>query len=385
MDHAVRELNSMDASSPAISVLIPVWHAVRFLPAALDSVLAQTFADFEVIAIDDGTRDGSAEVLAAFAARDRRIRVVRQENQGIVATLNRALGLARAPLVARMDHDDVSRPDRFAKQIAYLQRHPEVSAVSGAMDVIDQDGTYLRTQAFPTLAAAVEIELLYRNCVCHPAVMARTEALRQVGGYRKNAQLAEDYDLWLRLSEVGQIANLPDVLLSYRLHPVRMSAQGYIEQELAVLAARGAARQRRRGNPDPLASPDADFRLGYRAVQRMFEDAIPRQEFAFSFFQTVLGKTTEVGSTREWARLYLRYGLGDLDGYGAAMMLMLLGHIMRRRYRAGARLLDLIPYPFWAMVTAVRHPIAAFGVVLRLRHWLQLARAGLLQPSAPTI
>jgi glycosyltransferase involved in cell wall biosynthesis len=374
----------MDPSSPTISVLLPVWHAVRFLPAALDSVLAQTFPDFEVIAIDDGTRDGSADVLAAFAARDSRVRVVRQANQGIVVSLNHALELARAPFIARMDHDDVSRPDRFAKQIAFLQRHPEVSAVSGAMDVIDQDGTYLRTDAFPTLPAVVESELLFRNCVCHPAVMARTEALRKVGGYRKNAQLAEDYDLWLRLSEFGQIANLPDVLLSYRLHPVRMSTRGYIAQELAVLAARGAARQRRRGNPDPLESSDADFRLGYRAVQRMFEDAIPRAEFAFSFFQTVLGKTAEVGSTRAWARLYLRYGLGDLDGYGAAMMLMLLGHIMRRRRRAGARLLDLVPYPFWATVTAICHPIAAFGVVLRLRHWLQLARAGLLQASAPT-
>jgi len=374
----------MDTSSPSISVLLPVWHAVRFLPAALDSVLAQTFADFEVIAIDDGTRDGSAEVLAAFAARDARIRVVRQENQGIVASLNRALELSRAPFVARMDHDDVSRPDRFARQIAYLQRHPEVAAVSGAMDVIDQDGTYLRTEAFPTLPAAVESELLHRNCICHPAVMARSEALRKIGGYRKNAQLAEDYDLWLRLSEVGQIANLPDVLLSYRLHPVRMSTQGYIAQELAVLAARGAARQRRRGKPDPLASPNAHFPIGYRAVQRMFEGAIPRAEFAFSFFQTVLGKAAELGSTREWARLYLRYGLVDLDGYGAARMLMLLGHLMRRRRRAGARPYDLIPYPFWAMMTAVRHPATALGVALRLRHWLRLARSGLLQAPPST-
>ena len=373
----------MDNSSPTISVLIPVWHAVRFLPAALDSVLAQTFPDFEVIAVDDGTSDGSAEVLAAFAARDTRVRVVRQQNQGIVASLNRALELARAPFVARMDHDDVSRPDRFAKQIAYLRQHPEVAAVSGAMDVIDQDGAYLRTEEFPTLPAAVESELLYRNCVCHPAVMARTEALRKVGGYRKDAQFAEDYDLWLRISEVGRMANLPDVLLSYRLHPVRMSTQGYIVQELAVLAVRGAARQRRRGNPDPLSSPHADFPLGYRAVQRMFEDAVPRAEFAFSFFRSVLGKTVEVGSTREWSRLYLRYGVGDLDGYGAAMMLMLLGHIMRRRRRAGASLRDLIPYPFWAMVTAIRHPVAAFGVALRLRHWLRLARSGLLQATAP--
>ncbi|HLH92633.1 MAG TPA: glycosyltransferase [Xanthobacteraceae bacterium] len=375
----------MSTASPAISVLIPVWHAVRFLPAALDSVLAQTFADFEVIAIDDGTHDGSADVLAAFAARDRRIRVMRQENQGIVASLNRAVDLARAPFVARMDHDDVSRPDRFAKQLAYLRLHPEVAAVSGAMDVIDQDGAYLRTEAAPTLPAAVASELLYRNCICHPAVMARTEALRKVGGYRKNAQFAEDYDLWLRLSEIGGVANLPDVLLSYRLHPVRMSTQGYIVQELAVLAARGAARQRRRGNPDPLASTDAEFPLGYREVQRMFEGVIPRAEFAFSFFQTVLGKTAEIGSIRDWARLYLRHGLGDLDGYGAAMMLMLLGHIMRRRRRAGVRLSEVAPYPFWAMVTAIRHPIAALDVAVRLPHWLQLARTGLLQPTSSTI
>jgi len=311
--------------------------------------------------------------------------VVRQENRGIVMSLNRALDLARAPFVARMDHDDVSRPDRFAKQIAYLRQHPDVTAVSGAMDVIDEDGAYLRTEAPPTLPAAVESELLYRNCICHPAVMARTEALRKVGGYRKNAQLAEDYDLWLRLSEVGRIANLPDVLLSYRLHPVRMSTQGYIAQELAVLAARGAARQRRRGNPDPLASTQAAFPLGYREVQRMFEGAIPRAEFAFSFFQSVLGKTAEVGSIGAWSRLYLRHGLGDLDGYGAAMMLMLLGHVMRRRRRAGARLIDLAPYPFWAMVTAMRHPIAACDVAFRLRHWLELARTGLLQPTASTI
>src|SRR5947209_1079246 len=100
-------------TTPAISVLMPVYNAGRFLAPALDSVLVQTFADFEVIAIDDGSPDGSAAVLRQFAARDPRIRVVSQQNQGIVATLNRALALARAPLVARMDADDLTRPDRF--------------------------------------------------------------------------------------------------------------------------------------------------------------------------------------------------------------------------------------------------------------------------------
>src|SRR5262245_47416384 len=139
----------MSTSTPAVSVLMPVYNAGRFLAPALDSILAQTFADFELIAIDDGSSDGSGKVLAEFAARDRRVCVLTQENCGIVATLNRALELARAPLVARMDADDLSRPDRFAQQVAYLREHPDVAVVSGAMDQIDEDDAYLQTAVFP--------------------------------------------------------------------------------------------------------------------------------------------------------------------------------------------------------------------------------------------
>jgi hypothetical protein len=369
------------ATIPAISVLMPVYNAGRFLPAALDSILAQTFADFELIAIDDGSRDGSADVLAEFAARDPRIRVVGQENRGIVATLNRALELARAPLVARMDADDLSRPDRFAKQIAYLRQHPEVAAVSGAMDVIDDSGAYLRTDAFPTLPGAIESELIHRNCFCHAPVMARTEVLRSIGGYRRNVQYAEDYDLWLRMSEVARLANLPDVLYSVRLHPVTISTQHTAAQELAVLAARGAARLRRAGKPDPLGGVAAEVPLGYRAVQQMFAASVPRPEFALSFFRTMLGRASEQGSISEWSRLYLRHGLWDLDRDGAALTMLLLGHNMLRRRRAGAPLRALVAYPVWALVTAIFHPIAALRIALDARRWIELARARLLQPS----
>lgn len=369
-------------SSPAISVLMPVHDGGRFLAPAVESVLAQSFADFELIAIDDGSRDGSAQVLDEFAARDRRIRVEHQENQGIVASLNRALSLARAPLIARMDADDICRPDRFAKQVAFLARHPEVAVLSGAMDVIDEDGAYLRTEALPTLPDAIASELMHRSCVCHPAVMARTAVLRSVGGYRRAAQYAEDYDLWLRVAEMAQIANVPDVLLAYRVHPVKTSTKNYIAQELAVLSARGAARLRQRGEHDPLSSSRPGAPPGYRESQRMFADSVPRAEFAFSFFRTVLGKTAEVGSMAEWARLYLRYGLGDIDTEGAAIMMLLLGHVMLRRRRSGASLLAVASYPFWAFATAVRHPTAALRVALNSRHWLAVARGRLLQPTA---
>ncbi len=366
---------------PAVSVLMPVYDAGRFLTAALESILAQTFADFELIAIDDGSRDDSSAVLARFAARDPRIRVLSQENRGIVATLNRALELARAPLVARMDADDLSRPDRFAKQIAYLRQHPEVAAVSGAMDVIDDGGAYLRTDAFPTLPGAIESELIHRNCFCHAPVMARTETLRSIGGYRGRVQYAEDYDLWLRMSEVARLANLPDVLYSVRLHPVTISTRHTAAQELAVLAARGAARLRRAGKPDPLGAA-AGVPLGYRSVQRMFAEAVPRPEFALSFFRTMLGRTTEQGSISEWSKLYLRHGLWDLDRDGAALMMLLIGHNMLRRRRAGASLFALAAYPAWALVTAIVHPSAALRIALDARRWIELARARLLQPTA---
>jgi GT2 family glycosyltransferase len=372
----------MTTSTPEISVLMPVYNAGRFLAPALESILGQTFSDFELIAIDDGSRDGSAETLARFAARDGRIRVFRQENRGIVATLNRALELARAPLVARMDADDLARPDRFAKQAAHLREHPEVAVVSGAMDIVDEDGAYLRTDVFPTLPADVANELLHRSCVCHPAVMARTEALRAVGGYRGIVQHAEDYDLWLRISEIGQIANLPDVLLSYRLHPQTTSARNLVAQELAALAARGAARLRRGGRPDPLATADPAVPLAYRASRDMLAGGMPRAEFALAFFRGVLGRSTERGSIAEWSRLYLRYGLWDLDRDGAALMILLLGHNMIRGRSRGAPMRALILYPLWALVTAICHPVAAWRIASRARHWLKLGRARVTERTA---
>jgi hypothetical protein len=283
-----------------------------------------------------------------------------------------------------MDADDLSRPDRFAKQVAYLREHPDVVAVSGAMDQIDESGAYLRTVVFPTLPAAIANELLYRPCVCHAPVMARTAALRSIGGYRNQVQYAEDYDLFLRLSEVAQIANLPDVLYAVRLHPVRISTQHVVAQELAALAARGAARLRQSGTSDPLATEKSDLPVGYRPVQRMFAASIPRGEFALSFFRTVLGRATELGSIAEWSTLYWRYGLWDLDGDGATLMMLFLGHNMLRRRRAGAPLYALIPYPFWALVTAIRHPVSALRIVLNARYWVKVARGRLLQPT-PTI
>jgi len=272
----------------------------------------------------------------------------------------------------------VARPDRFAKQVAFLGHNPHVCVVSGAIDVVNEGDRYVRTDVFPTLPASIENELLYRNCVNHPAAMGRTAVFRSVGGYRKIVQYAEDYDLWLRISEAEQIANLPDVVLSYRTHPMTTSTRHVIAQELAVLAARGAARLRRTGKSDPLESAAEGHALDYRNLQRMLAEAVPRAEFAFSFFRTVLSRTAVTGSLSAWSRFYLRFGLWDLDARGSAWMMLLLGHVMLVRWRNGERGIALIGYPFWALVTAVRHPVVVLGIVFNLRHWLGLARGRLV-------
>jgi len=364
---------------PAISVLMPVYNAGRFLAPAVDSILAQTFSDFELIALDGGSDDGGVALLHAVAARDARVIVVEDQRSGLIESLNRGLAMARAPLIARMDADDVARPDRFAKQFACLREQPRVAVLGSAMDLIDESGSYLRTDTFPISPEAVASELLHRVCVLHPAVMARTEVLRSVGGYRMSARHAEDYDLWLRIAEVGRIANLPDVLMSYRSHSVKASTKHLVAVELAALAVRGAARMRRSGRSDPLAAVDFALPLRYRPTQQMFAEAMPRPEFALSFFRAVLGRGTELGSLSEWWKLYLRHGLQDLDGEGAATMMLLLGHNMLRRWRAGARLHAVTWYPFWTLLTTIRHPGALWRLARSAPQWLGLARARLQQ------
>ena len=374
----------MATASPAVSVLMPVYNAGRFLAPALESILSQTFSDFELIAMDDGSRDASGEVLARLAARDSRVRVFTQENQGIVATLNRALELARAPLVARMDADDLSRPDRFARQFAFLRAHPEIAVVSSAVDMIDEDGAYLRTEAYPTLPVAIESELAHRSCVCHAGSMSRTAVLRSVGGYRRPTQYAEDYDLFLRISEVARIANLPDALYSIRLHPVTISARHLVAQELAVLAVRGAARMRRSGRPDPLAA-DPVSPASYPSVRRMLAGSVPRAELAFSFFRAVLARTAQRDSIIEWSKLYLRHGLWELDGEGATTIMLLLGRTMLQQRRSGVAWRAQAHCIVCGLATAARHPIAALRIALDVRNWVSLFRAGLLRPATPRV
>lgn len=213
-------------SSPLISVLLPVYNCSTYVGSAIESILSQTFEHFELIVIDDGSTDDTYAVLAGF--RDPRIRLFRQENQGLAATLNRAISLAQAPILARQDQDDLSMPDRLAKQYAYMQSHPDCGLLGTWAQIMEVDKLSDRFHRHPADSSELRYHLLFNNPFVHSSVVLRASVLDQVGGYSVDPerQPPEDYELWSRISRVADVANLPEVLLIYRELPASMSRTG---------------------------------------------------------------------------------------------------------------------------------------------------------------
>lgn len=213
-------------NNPLVSVLMPIYNGAADLGKALDSVLSQTFRDFEVIAINDGSKDDSAGLLNAVD--DPRVRVIHQDNMGLAATLNRGLSMARGALIARQDQDDLSHPERFARQVAFLQSNPECVLLGTAAEIWIGDEPTDRAHDHPTEHALLVFDLLFNNPFVHSSVMMRRDAVLALGGYAtdKERQPPEDYELWSRLARHGRVSNLPERLVVYREVPHSMSRVG---------------------------------------------------------------------------------------------------------------------------------------------------------------
>ena len=211
---------------PAVSILMPVRNEEKFLPAALRSLAAQSYEDWELVAVDDGSTDGTAGILARAAQRDPRVRVLTC-GKGLVPALNQGLAQCRAPLVARMDGDDVSHPARLAAQVAYLATHPGVGLVACSFRHFPRHriGTgmagYEKWQNLLSTHEAIVSDLFVESPFVHPSVMFRKSAVEGVGGYR-DMGWPEDYDLWLRLAAAHtRFARLPGPLFFWRERPER--------------------------------------------------------------------------------------------------------------------------------------------------------------------
>ena len=241
-------------SSPAISVAMSVYNGERFLDEAIASICAQTYADFEFLVLDDGSSDASRAIIQEWARRDFRIRPILRENRGLVASLNQLLGEARAPLVARMDADDVCLPERFARQVAFLHTHPDHGVVGSWADDIDEHGAPYPIDAPPhpvshdDFLAAIEQS---RPLLVHPAVMYRRASVLGVGGYHSAFRHCEDLDLWLRLASCTRLCSIPERLIRYRHYADQVSSRHATEQQIGAAVALLAYHERQAGRPDP--------------------------------------------------------------------------------------------------------------------------------------
>lgn len=229
---------------------MPVYNGERYLRPAVESILAQTFTDWELVAVDDGSRDGSLSILQEYAARDPRVRVVSRPNTGIVGALNDGLAAARGELIARMDADDVAMPERLAKQVAFLDANPGHVMVGSQVMLIDPEGADLcpKRDTEYTHEAIDQAHLNHRWPLVHPTILVHKSAMDRVGGYRTKYEWLEDLDLFLRLAEVGRIESLRDVLLRYRLHTGSVCHTREKDQD-AVRPALYAEVFQRRGMP----------------------------------------------------------------------------------------------------------------------------------------
>ena len=241
--------------SPQIDVVMPIYNAEHFVEQAVRSILSQTMSDFRLVCIDDGSVDGTAKILSDLANQDSRIEIIRQNNQGLVGALNVGLAHCRAPLIARMDADDIAMPERFELQSRFLQSYPEVVAVGTAILELDSDGEVLGVSRLANDHFSIDQNMLrMKTGMAHPTVMMRREVVVAVGGYRPEYEWIEDLDLWLRMAEVGRLANLPDVLLCYRQHTSSGSwSVGQVRRDRTLSLMNDVYRRRQLNFPIELA------------------------------------------------------------------------------------------------------------------------------------
>ena len=248
------EVRSM--KSPRISVVMVTCNVERFLVEAIESILGQTFTDFEFIIVDFGSTDKTKTIVSSYAAKDSRVRLHELPSCGLAEARNAGCSLARGQYIAIMDADDISVPDRLQLELAFMEEHPEVGLLGGVTECIDATGASLaiRSHDFPAEDGEIRSALVDRCPFCQPTVLIRKEAFVLVGGYRPLFVQAEDYDLWLRISEHFRCANLKESVLKYRIHPSQVSMRRRSEQTLCVLAAQASAAARKNGAPDALNS-----------------------------------------------------------------------------------------------------------------------------------
>ena len=207
-----------------------VYDGARYLRLAIDSILSQTFADFEFIIVDDGSTDSTPTILDTYTD-SHIVRILNPTNIGLIQSLNRGLALARGEFIARQDADDISHPERLQKQVLFLDENPQIGLLGTSIEYIDEKNNSVRVSIRSAEPTLIRWQLLFGDPIIHSSVMFRRELVDNLGGYDERARHVEDYELWCRFSRHTEITQLPDVLLRFRKHPASISSLYLDEQE----------------------------------------------------------------------------------------------------------------------------------------------------------
>ncbi len=270
--------------NPVISVVMVACNVERFLAEAIESVLRQTFIDFEFIIVDFGSTDNSKSTISSYAAKDSRLKFHEIPHCGLAEARNASCSLAQGEYIAVMDADDISLPNRLLAEVDFMEQHPEVGVVGGATEWIDATGKGWGIHDCPTEDREIKSAFADHHPFFHPTLLIRRQAFELVGGYRSAFAPAEDYDLTMRISEHYGCANLKQVVLQYRIHAYQLSQQKRRQQTMGKLGAQAAASARKGGNPDPLnaiaeITPAVLGRLGVPYATQQREVALDRYQW----------------------------------------------------------------------------------------------------------
>jgi glycosyltransferase involved in cell wall biosynthesis len=229
------------ALHPTLSVLLPVFNGATYVESTIESVLSQSYSDFELLVLDDGSQDATPQILERCARRDPRLRIFRHENHGVGYTLQRGLSECGGRYVALIGADDLALPGRFEKQVSFLETNPDYVFVGGYLQIIDTGGRVIGLRRYPATDRNLRRTMLLYNPFGAPAAMFRREDALAAGGFTSRFWTCEDYDFFLRLAKRGKVANLTEALVSYRLHSNAVKATQTLRQLRDTLATKRAA------------------------------------------------------------------------------------------------------------------------------------------------
>jgi glycosyltransferase involved in cell wall biosynthesis len=368
-----------------VDVLIPVYNGGDNLKTAIDSITTQTISDIRIIAVDDGSTDGSGEVLAKLATADPRIQVVTQPNGGIVKALNTGLAHCTARYLARMDADDIAYPDRLEKQVAHLEANPECIAVGSAARHVDADGLSMNYVARLHDPQESDPEWIPSRepCIIHPTLLTYTQAVKDLGGYRQFTY-AEDIDLFWRLQERGRLDQMDEPLIDYRIHIGSLTGQSVQNGRISAIWSQlaGLSAKRRRAGQTDFEPPDdwmdryrneSDLTALYRSVLRLLN-----ADEAKYLKVAVAAKLLELVGYRPYRlephdRIFIRRTLTqNLKSLSPANRAKLLYEwtdragvwMLQKQARAGLQLIPLRHYP-----RAIRRMAIVIATSKRVKRW----------------